>query len=259
MIISHKYKFIFLHNPKAAGSSVTISLARYLGRFDVQVGVLDEAAEENIKPNFNSFLRTVHFRSFFGITFFMKFIGGMIRARSVTKEVFYGALDKTIKRSWRYKLGERPTHPRASDVRDSFVNEWQVYTKFCVVRNPWDRVVSEYFWRHRNILDQISFEQFVSDRYSIKPSTKKQLSRNPNDIYRINGELVLDKYIRFENLEEDLLHICKVLNINWDGWLPRSKGKTRKERNYRRYYTAETKELIEAFFKKDIEEFGYKF
>ena len=35
MIISHKYKFIFLHVPKTGGSSISTFFSQYLGREDI--------------------------------------------------------------------------------------------------------------------------------------------------------------------------------------------------------------------------------
>lgn len=42
MIISHKYKFIFIHINKCAGSSVTHALSPYLGEEDIVLGVTPE-------------------------------------------------------------------------------------------------------------------------------------------------------------------------------------------------------------------------
>ena len=40
---------------------------------------------------------------------------------------------------------------------------WSTYTKVCVVRNPWDRMVSDWRWRRKNglPLGQLSFGDFV--------------------------------------------------------------------------------------------------
>ncbi len=42
MIISHKYKFIFIHIHKCAGTSITHALAPYLGEDDIILGCTDE-------------------------------------------------------------------------------------------------------------------------------------------------------------------------------------------------------------------------
>ena len=45
MIISHKYKFIFLKTKKTAGTSIEISLSRYCGNNDIitPISIRDEA------------------------------------------------------------------------------------------------------------------------------------------------------------------------------------------------------------------------
>ena len=37
MIISHKYKFIFLHVPKTAGSSINTYFSQFIGDKDMQM------------------------------------------------------------------------------------------------------------------------------------------------------------------------------------------------------------------------------
>ena len=52
MIISHKHRFIFIHIPKCAGSSITKALAPVLGKQDLILGVTPEGEklhEENLK------------------------------------------------------------------------------------------------------------------------------------------------------------------------------------------------------------------
>lgn len=48
MILSHAHRFIFLHNRKTAGSSISVALARYLGPEDLQLSAIVETLREGI-------------------------------------------------------------------------------------------------------------------------------------------------------------------------------------------------------------------
>ena len=69
MILSRKHRFIFLHNRKKAGSSVTVSLSRYLGPWDTQIGLHHEAMEDEIYPNLYSYGRVLHSHADYGLYF----------------------------------------------------------------------------------------------------------------------------------------------------------------------------------------------
>lgn len=51
MIISHRHKFIFIHVPKTAGSTVSAYLAREFGPWDVQLGSWKDALGNGAKAN----------------------------------------------------------------------------------------------------------------------------------------------------------------------------------------------------------------
>ncbi|WP_143555887.1 hypothetical protein [Solemya velum gill symbiont] len=77
--------------------------------------------------------------------------------------------------------------------------------------------------------------------------------------YSIDGRLVLDYYVRYESLQEDLMNFCKEAGIDFDGWLPNSKGKTRKIRDYRDMYDSNTRSIVADLYGAEIESMGYTF
>jgi len=110
VIVSHKYRFIFIKTHKVAGTSIEFALTRFAGEdsivtpFSVRI---DERERE---------------RSGFGIARNNKTGAGEYRAHTAAEEV-------------RNLLG-----------RETFGR----YFKFSVERNPYDKVVSLYTWLNRD-------------------------------------------------------------------------------------------------------------
>jgi hypothetical protein len=171
-----------------------------------------------------------------------------------------------------------PPHASAKEI-SSFMGEtlFDDYLKFSVIRNPWDRVVSLYYWRTHNekgennttdvlnIKDPLTFEQFMkgSGKKTLMLGGDKVFNDSDNwDLVTINDKPICDFYIRYEDLNEDIKKLCDKLGItNYDlSLLPNHKGGYRKDkRDYRDYYNEETKDIVAQLYKKEIKEWGYKF
>ena len=61
---------------------------------------------------------------------------------------------------------------------------------------------------------------------------------------------------KFENLNEDYLKVCKILDFEPQE-LHHLKKSNRKP--YKEYYTDKTKKTIEVLYATDIQHFGYEF
>ena len=130
------------------------------------------------------------------------------------------------------------------------------------MRNPYDKLVSEYFWQSKRITGDISFEQFVTDYVvpRIKKSKKTDLfddhyTAQYKFITDDNGKNIIDFVGRFENMATDFDQVCKTAGI---------KAKLRhlnqtKHKPYQQYYTDQTKDLVNQLYQQDLEFFGYQF
>ena len=74
----------------------------------------------------------------------------------------------------------------------------------------------------------------------------------------LDGEIKLNKYLKFENLEKDFSEVLEELNLP-KTTLPHVKESENKVKNYRDFYDKESKEKVEELFKEYIEVFNYKF
>jgi len=164
-----------------------------------------------------------------------------------------------------FSLANQQKHKQAQYyIPDNDITQelWDTYYKFAFVRNPWDRAVSEFHWRHSLPTRRPSkdFKEFLRH-------CERRLKRTEKGIYwthaqtqksyitNNNGELILDDIFRFEDIENSIKTISKKLNIP----LELKKYNSSKHKNYREYYDNETKEMVNNLYYEDVEMFDYEF
>jgi len=156
-------------------------------------------------------------------------------------------------------------------------DEFDRLFKFAFVRNPFERLVSEY--RYRNYFQHRSFSDFVLNRMPRPGWDDKYRHVMPQYemLHDREGCLLVDFVGRFETLQRDFDEVCKRLGIE-DSALPHRNPSNKKSRNLKRrvrnvlfrngendkrhyteFYDARTKDAVERFYRKDIEAFEYRF
>lgn len=127
------------------------------------------------------------------------------------------------------------------------------YYKFTSIRNPLDKMLSLfYFWKmNKNIFAcGDDFNKFII-KYDFMHT--KHVFHEP--YYKINGQIVVDDYIRYESLEADLCQICNVLGIDYDGkYLLHYKKSKREDIEI----TEAAKDKIRDKFKQELIDLNYE-
>jgi len=141
------------------------------------------------------------------------------------------------------------------DSLENIKNYWNVYNKFSIVRNPWDRVVSDFFYCKKE--NFVSKELTFSEEVKYNKDNKERWKLPCYDWLSLNGDIVVENILRFENLEKDFRKMCSQLGLPNSIQLPHL-NKT-KHKHYTEYYNDETKQIVAEKYAKDIEYFGYKF
>lgn len=174
-------------------------------------------------------------------------------------------------------------HMTTDEIRNRVGKEvWNSYLKVTVVRNPWDLVVSRYYWEKaqlwynlkqnlRNILrEPLNLVRYRRLMYRLKLilaltsfSTFILFYRrdwtNSRFYFDSDGKPCCDIYIRYEQFDDGIKLLENRLGIEL-GELPHLKDKTRKPRkHYSQHYCSWQKRRIEKLFKQEIDFFGYTF
>jgi hypothetical protein len=143
------------------------------------------------------------------------------------------------------------------------------YYKFAFVRNPWDRLVSAYAflktgglhkrdarWAKRQQLDFDNFERFVMEWVS-RDNICKGIHFIPQTAFlTLDGKIAVDFIGRFENFQSDFEFIKDKLVIP-EATLEHRNRSVRKD--YKAYYTAETRQKVAEVYADDIRILGYAF
>jgi hypothetical protein len=229
MIISHKHKFIFFKNTKTAGSSIEIALSKYCGEHDVLTPLWPN--EEELRLS----------------------IGGVGQQNHQLPLEQHRFIHR-MKIRFQGKSQMFAQHAKASEMRPYVTPEiWNSYYKFVVARNPWDRMVSHYYFDFRKAEKPNASNYFTRKKLA-------RFNRRGWGMYTINDIPVVDKICRFENLAADLEEVRLAIGLPEPLSLPRAKGEFRpKKQGYRELLTEEQSLRIGKIFKKEIDHLGYQF
>jgi len=153
----------------------------------------------------------------------------------------------------RFKPRRVRFHMPASEWKKTDPPRFNDYFTFSFVRNPWDRVLSDYFWHLR----EGGFKQKDFNREDFLKHIKTGGTHPWSQWWMVSDgkKVIVDFVGKFENINEDWAFVAKKLG------LPQTlshRNKT-KHKHYSHYYDEETKKAVVDRFPEDIEKFGYKF
>lgn len=135
--------------------------------------------------------------------------------------------------------------------------EFSSFFKFAVVRNPWARAVSnyKYIMPKRELSFEVFLDRIVIQRLQIDDT--RQVDPQVRYLLDGAGKILVDRVVRFENLATEFPEISRQI-FGREEPLPKV-NISRDRRDYRTFYTPETRRLVAEKYRDDIEMFGYEF
>ena len=123
------------------------------------------------------------------------------------------------------------------------------YRKYVFDRNPWDFLVSLYFFqRRKGEVANWEFDRFLHEYPVIQN----------RELYSEDGKVIADRVFRFEELSEGLNIIAAETGLSFNA-LPNDKAGYRNSRDYRSFYTPASRDLVASRFAGTIELLNYDF
>ena len=182
--------------------------------------------------------------------------------RSISKALFGNQREHlTVKELFKLnpqhsEQDSRLEHFRTDPRYELLKKYWNHYFKFLIVRNPWDRKLSDFFFgkKHGIVKPNTDFITYINNNH-----LNNDIWNSPCIEWAEDENGVLDKNIfigKFENLQNDFDYVCDKIGVSRKV-LPHINSTNHAP--YWEYYTDEIKEMVGEKYKKDIKGFSYEF
>lgn len=228
MIISHKYKFIFIKTVKTAGTSIEVFLSQFCDADDVLTPIYPYVAPHHAQ----------HYEGMW----------------NPVSELCAAAPAERMQIAWHWMKGKKfRNHASANNVKHRIPSKiWNSYFKFCVDRNPWDKTLSHYHMLRKRHNPDMSFNHYLE---------KGKLCLNYPKYCDRKGNVMVDRVLRYENLNQELGDVFRQFNIPFDNGLGvNAKNHYRDDRRpYQEVYSTHQKEHVAQAFSREIAMHQYEF
>lgn len=165
----------------------------------------------------------------------------------------------------------RAKHLSAIQLKTILGQRWDRAFSFSIVRNPWARTVSRYYFTHADnapseeersrrgtgrTFHTKSFPRWLRDRVS-EAERKGGLRNQIEKLTDLEGRVIVDFVGRLDSVSRDFATVCERVGVP-PIEVPHLNGTGRGAR-YTELYDAETRELVRELYRRDIETYGFEY
>ena len=158
------------------------------------------------------------------------------------------------------KLWESTAHKRRMannnnyDSIENIKNKLNVYTVITTTRNPWERILSDYYFgKSKGIVPK---ERTFRETVILNKENKSIWCSNVLDWVSYDNKIHASYFVDVRSIQSDFDIVCDKIGIPHQE-LPHKNAT--KHKHYTEYYDDETREIVAEKYAKDIEYFGYEF
>ena len=152
-------------------------------------------------------------------------------------------------------------HADIKDIKNEFLNLYESYSKFAIIRNPYDRIVSWYFFTKQKLTSMektykmAPFNDWIKD-----PSKYWKAIKDPISFLKPQYEWIDEtvEIIKFENLDIELNSFFKKIGNPYFRTMDLPIANKSKHKHYLEYYNKKSLDVVYDKYKKDFEYFNYK-
>jgi len=258
MLISPKYKLIFFKTLKSAGSSIEASLLKHCTSDALCTGGMKVSLSESFKLKEE--------KRWDGIA------DSLVEYKQQNNVYYEG----------NYEINRFHSHTWPDLFFGRIKNKavYDDYRRVAVFRNPWDQVVSYYWWCVHNTPERLiirkddsrskvrkKFSEWTNSTLEWTDFTRyySTLKSDPvENLSFVNEKFIhqsITDYLMYENVGDEYTMLCETLGIDKSvSELQKLKSSRRSVKmHYSEYYDVSTKLKVEKAFQKTVEKFDYKF
>lgn len=175
-----------------------------------------------------------------------------------TSDLWMGLIDG---RRNKYQTGGLQ-HLQASQIKAEVgCDVFNRYFKFSIVRNPWDKVISQYVYmtQRKDLMNYIGMnpgDDLKSYLHLIARSPHVQWADQLGFLIDKDENLLVDYVGRFEDFEKSVHSVADSIGIQVSSIPHQKKGQRGR---YQNYYDPESIETVRKMYQRDIEAFGYEY